>query len=128
MEIMVGDLKQVEAFEETDVPWENIVGFVSHNLNVNPEIFNLMHRNGAMCIVGSSRNHDLKYKSGEIRSFGELSDKYRKMITDGADIIEADLAIEAGLSLTGFIPVNKSISKKKFFTTTKIKPKTNETY
>lgn len=122
MEIMVGDLKQIEAFEETDVPWENIVGFVNHNLNVNSEIFKLMHKNGAMCIVGSSRNHDLKYKSGEIRSFEELSEKYRKMITDGADIIEADLAIEAGLSLTDFIPVNKSVSKEKFFTTTKIKP------
>ena len=122
MEIMVGDIKLIEAFEKTGVPWKNTIGFVSHNLDINPEIFTLMHRRGVMCIAGSSRNHDLKYKSGEIGSFAELSEKYRKMITNGADIIEADLAIEAGLSLNDFVPVKKSPSKEKFFTTAKIKP------
>lgn len=115
MEIMLGDFGQIKAFEETGVPWKNIVGFVNHNLNINPEIFELIHKKGAMCIVGSSRNYDLKYKSGEIKSFEELSDNYRKMISEGADIIEADLAIETGLSLKDLVPVWKSISKKKFY-------------
>lgn len=122
MEIMVGEIKQIEAFEKTGVPLGNVICFVSHNLNINPEIFEMMHKKGAMCIVGSSRNHDLKYKSGEIKSFEELSGSYRKMITDGADIIEADLAIEAGLALNNFVPVKRSVSKRKFFTTTKINP------
>lgn len=115
MEIMLGDITLIKSFEEAGVPWRNIVGFVSHNLNIDPAIFDLIHKKGAMCIVGSSRNYDLKYKSGEIKSFKELSDKYRMMIMEGADIIEADLAIEAGLSIKDLVPVSKSISKKKFY-------------
>lgn len=115
MEIMLADTTQVNKFDKTGVPWENIVGFVSHSLIENPEIFKVIHTKGTMCIVGSSRNHDLSYKKGEIKSIEELSPKYIKMITDGADIIEADLAIEAGLSIKNLVPVKKSISKGKFF-------------
>ncbi len=120
MEVMAGDFKVIRSFEETSVPWANVVCFVSHNLNIDPQIFNLLHKNGAMCIAGSSRNHDLKFKSGEIKSKEELSVLYRKMITDGADIIEADLAIESGLALNGFFPGKKPDSKSKFFNTIKI--------
>jgi glycerophosphoryl diester phosphodiesterase len=98
MEIMLPDTSQVNLFEKAGVPWENVVGFVSHNLAADTSIFNIIHKKGVKCIVGSSRNHDLTYKKGTVSS-EEVSALYRKMITDGADIIEADLAIEAGLSL-----------------------------
>ena len=68
-----------------------------------------------MCIAGSSRNHDIAYKRGEIGSFDELSGKYLKMISDGVDIIEADLAIEAGLSLRKLFPFDKPGTKSRFF-------------
>ena len=115
MEIMLADTAQVNKFDKTGVPWENVVGFVSHGLVENPEIFKIIHSKGTMCIVGSSRNHDLSYKKGDIKSIEELSPKYIKMITDGADIIEADLAIEAGLSIKSSVPLMKSTSKRKFF-------------
>lgn len=113
MEVMAGDFKAIRSFEETNVPWANVVCFVSHNLNIDPEIFRMVHEKGALCIAGSSRNHDLKYKSGEIKSIEELSVLYRKMITDGADIIEADLAIEAGVAIENFVPERKADSKSK---------------
>ena len=122
MEVMAGDFKILRSFEETKVPWANVVCFVSHNLNIDPEIFKMVHKNGAMCIAGSSRNHDLKYKSGEIKNIEELSMLYRKMITDGADIIEADLAVEAGLALEKIVPHRKPDSNSKFFSTIKINP------
>lgn len=115
MEVLLPDAEQVKKFEETGVPWKNVIGFVSHNLVENTEIFELIHSKGTMCIVGSSRNHDLSYKKGEIKTFQELSEKYLKMVNDGADIIEADLAIEAGLSLKAGGSMNRSNSKKKFF-------------
>ena len=115
MEVMLPDAVQLKKLDETGVPWTNLVGFVSHNLVEDKEIFDLVHRKGAMCIVGSSRNHDISYKKGEIRSFEELAEKYHKMVTDGADIIEADLAIEAGLSLRHNNPGYRKGSKKKFF-------------
>lgn len=115
MEVMLPDTVQLKKLDETGVPWANMVGFVSHNLVEDTEIFDLAHRKGSMCIVGSSRNHDISYKNGEINSFEELAEKYRKMVTGAADIIEADMAIEAGLALRqndrGYIKG----SKKKFF-------------
>jgi len=115
MEVMLPDAVQLKKLDETGVPWTNMVGFVSHNLVEDKEIFDLVHTKGAMCIVGSSRNHDISYKKGEIKSFEELAEKYRKMVTDGADIIEADLAIEAGLSIRDIKTGLRSGSKSKFF-------------
>lgn len=115
MEVMLADTVQVNSFDETGVPWENVVGFVSHNLIDDPEIFRVIHGKGAMCIVGSSRNHDLGYKSGEIKSIEELAPKYLKMVLDGADIIEADLATEAGLSLKNLQQAGKRGTKGAFF-------------
>jgi len=115
MEVMLPDAVQLKKLDETGIPWTNMVGFVSHNLVEVMEIFDLVHKKGAMCIVGSSRNHDISYKKKEIRSFEELAGKYRKMVTDGADIIEADLAIEAGMSLRHNNPGYRTGSKKKFF-------------
>lgn len=115
MEVMLPDAIQLKKLDETGVPWTNMVGFVSHNLVESREIFDLVHAKGVMCIVGSSRNHDISYKKGEIKSFEELAGKYLKMVTDGADIIEADLGIEAGLSLRYNNPGYRSGSKMKFF-------------
>jgi glycerophosphoryl diester phosphodiesterase len=99
MEIMLPDTLQVKRFDETGVPWRNTVVFVSHNLVADTRIFEMIHSRGAKCIVGSSRNYDLAYKNGEIGSLYELNEKYRSMIEAGADIIEADLAIEAGSAI-----------------------------
>jgi len=100
MEVFIPDAKQVSNFETNDIPWSNVVGFVSHNLITDTGIFDLIHGKGVKCIVGSSRNHDISFKKGQIKDPGELAEKYREMIRYGADIIEADLAIEAGTALT----------------------------
>ena len=116
MEIMLADTAAVRSFEETGVPWKNVVGFVSHKLVEDTAIFDLIHNNGALAIVGSSRNHDISFKNGEIKSTEELFPRYVKMITDGADIIEADLAVEAGISLREMQITLKMGPKGKFFT------------
>jgi glycerophosphoryl diester phosphodiesterase len=121
MEIMLADTAQVNNFDRTGVPWENVVGFVSHNLVKDPGIFEIIHSKGAMCIVGSSRNHDLGYKNGEIKTSEDLYARYVDMVTNGADVIEADLAIEAGLAIINLVPPDKSKSKGKYFTPVKTK-------
>lgn len=100
MEVFIPDAKQVENFEKNGVPWTNVVGFVSHNLITDTRIFDFIHARGVKCIVGSSRNHDISFKKGEISDQEELAERYRKMIVEGADIIEADLAIEAGTAVS----------------------------
>jgi glycerophosphoryl diester phosphodiesterase len=108
MEVFIPDAKQVSNFEANNVPWANVTGFVSHNLITDTSIFDLIHEKGVKCIVGSSRNHDISYTRGQIKDPEELSEKYRMMILSGADIIEADLAIEAGMAIRDFQKRGKS--------------------
>ncbi|RAK00154.1 glycerophosphoryl diester phosphodiesterase [Larkinella arboricola] len=113
MEVMFGTLEKVRAFDQTGVPWQNVVVFVSHNLGIDPAVFREIHQRGAMCMVGSSRNYDMQYAKGEIKSVDELNRKYLSIIDSGADIIEADLAIEAGTALKPL--QNRTSSKALYF-------------
>lgn len=112
MEVMMGKMDNVDAIDKSGVPWENVVGFVSHQLPEDKAIFDEVHKRGAMCILGSSRNYDRQYITGKINAQA-LAEGYRSLINHGADIIEADLSIEAGEAL---MPLQKAkSSKSKFF-------------
>lgn len=110
MEVMMGKTENVEAFDKSGVPWRNAVPFISHQLPENKEIFEAVHQRRAMCIIGSSRNYDRQYITGKIDKKG-LAAGYKTLITYGADIIEADLGIEAGEALIPMQQVQSSKSK-----------------
>lgn len=112
MEVMFGTMDKVKEFDTTGVPWQNVVVFVSHNLPVQKEVIAAIHERGAMCIQGTSRNYDIQYTKSRITKAG-LEKGYRAIIADGADIIEADLGIEAGLTLQQLRPA-RSV-KDKFY-------------
>ena len=113
MEVMLGTMEKVREFDKLGIPWQNVVVFVSHSLGKEQEIFNEIHKRGAMCMIGSSRNYDRQYAKGEITS-DELTRGYTGIIKAGADIIEADLAIEAGTALKPLQNVGSS-SKVLYF-------------
>jgi glycerophosphoryl diester phosphodiesterase len=116
MEVMIPDMSKVREFDATGVPWKNVVVFVSHQLVKDPEIFEEIHKRGAMCMVGSSRNYDRSFTKGEIKSFDELAKNYIGMITpNGADIIEADLAIEVGNAIRTLQEKRGNSSKSGYF-------------
>ena len=98
MEVMMSDMEQVETLDRSGVPWQNVVSFVSHNLPDSRAVFDAVHHRKGLCILGSSRNYDRRYIEGEIGD-DELKAGYRQLVAAGADIIEADLAIEAGEAL-----------------------------
>lgn len=98
MEVFIPDRKHAADFEKTGVPWNNIVAFVTHGEPSDPGIFSYLHDKGVMAIRGSSRNVDKQYSMNEI-SKKELQQGYGKIIDSGADIIEADLGVQAGEEL-----------------------------
>lgn len=112
MQIFVPDKKAALAFEKTGVPWKNIIAFVTHEQPKDKTVFDYLHDKGVMCVIGSSRTVDKAYVDGTIDKNG-LDEGYNDIIVTGADIIEADLGIEAGQLL------NKDAlyesSKKRFF-------------
>ncbi|HMF72391.1 MAG TPA: hypothetical protein VK616_13020, partial [Flavitalea sp.] len=97
--------------------WSNVVAFVTHTKPSDINIFQLIHAKGAMCIMGSSRTADREYTSGKIKSPDELTARYHEMVNGGADIIEADLGIEAGTALRKISPAKSS--KQKYFKLTR---------
>ncbi len=112
MEVMIPDTEAMEKFEKTGIPWQNVIAFVTHTAVKDPGIFRKLHDKGVMCIRGSSRTIDREYTGGKITA-DELARQYRDMTTSGADIIEADLGIEAGQALRSL--KDPQSSKHRFF-------------
>lgn len=115
-EVFIADRKAADNFEQTGVPWENVVAFVTHTQPKDAAISQHLHDKGTMAIVGSSRTIDKDYTEKKI-SQSDLNKGYHAIIASGADIIEADLAIEAGEAL--FAKTKIKGSKGGFF---KMKP------
>lgn len=113
MEVMMGTMESVDAFDRSGVPWRNVVAFISHQLPESSEVFEAVHQRGAMCILGSYRHYDRQYMAGEIDK-AELINGFHTLLEHGADIIEADLGIEAGEALR-LLPRETS-SKNTYFT------------
>lgn len=98
MEVFIPNRESGERFEKTGVPWSNVVAFVTHKEPSDTAVFKFLHDRGVMAIRGSSRNIDKSYLADEI-SKADLDSGYVKMIRSGADIIEADLGVQAGKAL-----------------------------
>lgn len=108
MEVMMPDKAAVASFDSTGVPWANVVAFITHTQPKDAGIFKLVHDKGAMCIMGSSRSVDKDFAAGKIKGVDELEKEYHALITGGADIIEADMGIEAGAALEKIKPLKSS--------------------
>lgn len=111
--VFVHDLKSAKEFDMSGIPWKNVVVFVTHTEPKEKGIFEYIHSKGAMCIRGSSRTIDRDFTSGKILSGVVLNEKYQQLINEGADIIEADLGIEAGLALKKLQDTKSN--KRKYF-------------
>lgn len=99
MELMVPDTAAMNRIEKAGIPWENVIAFVTHTDVKDPAIFGQLHTRKVMCIRGSSRTLDKQYTEGKISGVKALRSGYRELVLGGADVIEADLGIEAGQAL-----------------------------
>lgn len=115
--VFIGDLTAAAEFDKSGVPWDNVVVFATHTEPKDKGIFQYVHERGAMCIRGSSRTIDKDYTDGKISGTEVLNEKYRQLITREADIIEADLGIEAGKAIEKLQEVKSA--KRKYFTLSK---------
>jgi glycerophosphoryl diester phosphodiesterase len=113
MEVMVPDTEAAAKFEATGVPWRNIVAFVTHTEPKQPSIFDYIHGKGTMCIIGSSRTIDKDFINRTVPDRSLMDHAYQNLVSKGADIIEADLGIEAGEALEKIKPVKST--KSRFF-------------
>lgn len=110
-EVMIPHRAAFEKFAQSGVPWRNVVAFVTHTQPTEPDIFARLHEQGVRAIVGSSRTLDRDFSTGKIPDRATLIARYQALIHSGADIIEADLGIEAGAALQS-LKVNQGAQRQ----------------
>ncbi len=94
MQIFIPTPAKVLEFDNTGVPWSNVVAFVSHQLPADESVFDMVHKRGALCILGTSRNLDLELTGGKVASIYELEKGYNALYRKGIDILETDIPVE----------------------------------
>jgi glycerophosphoryl diester phosphodiesterase len=94
MQVFISSPEKVREFDQTGVPWENIVAFVGHKKPDDPAVFQMIHQKGALCILGTSRNLDREYLDRKVTNIKELENGYNALYRDGADILETDIPVQ----------------------------------
>ncbi|WP_205509995.1 glycerophosphodiester phosphodiesterase family protein [Longitalea arenae] len=107
-EAFVKTKKALEEYEKAGIPWQQIMAYVGpHDKPENKEIFDLLHQRGVMCMISTAPIYD-KLPTAE-----ERAKAYAQIIRNGADVIEADRAIEAAAAIRSLAPANSA--KAKYF-------------
>ncbi|MEQ1830374.1 MAG: glycerophosphodiester phosphodiesterase family protein [Pirellula sp.] len=108
MEVMIPNLEKAEQFDQLGVPWRNVVAFVGHTPPEDKAIYEFIHRKGASCMIGTSRNLDRKVASGLVPDIRQLESDYRAFLRRGADIIETDIPTLLGPLVQAMAPIPES--------------------
>jgi glycerophosphoryl diester phosphodiesterase len=93
MEVFVGTRERFKEFDQTGVPWDRIIPFISHQPPEDQGLIDMIHAKGSSCMAGSSRYLDRELKTMSKPS-PELKASYVKLLNGGIDIIETDLPIQ----------------------------------
>ncbi len=96
MEVMIPTVAKAEEFDRLGIPWSNVIAFVGHTPPEDVALYDFIHRKGACCMAGTSRNLDLKISKGEVADIRELEEGYRSFLSLGADIFETDIPVLLG--------------------------------
>ncbi|HEY2040761.1 MAG TPA: glycerophosphodiester phosphodiesterase family protein [Edaphobacter sp.] len=84
-------LEQMKTYEAAGIPWKNIaIGYVgTKSLAENKPLYDALHAKGVMVMVSTAPSDD------KLATPSERALAYRKVIEEGADILETDRPIEA---------------------------------
>jgi len=109
-EAFVKTKKAMEEYEQAGIPWQQIMAYVGpEDKPENKELFDLLHQRGVMCMISTAPTYD------KLPTIEERAKAYAQIIKSGADVIEADRAIEAAAAVKHLAPVKSD--KVKFFGT-----------
>jgi glycerophosphoryl diester phosphodiesterase len=108
MEVMIPNLAKAREFDALGIPWRNVIAFVGHVPPEDAALYEFIHRKGASCMIGTSRNLDRKVLTGDVTDIRILEPDYRTFLRRGADMIETDIPVALGKLLEGFAPVPAS--------------------
>lgn len=96
MEMIITNPKQFDAFEETGVPFANIIAFVGHKAELDLEVVRQLHAKGMRTMAGTSRHLDLEVIQHPERPHSEWTEAYQRVLESGVDVIETDIPVKVG--------------------------------
>jgi glycerophosphoryl diester phosphodiesterase len=105
LEVMIPNRAKAEEFDRLGVLWSRVVAFVGHTPPEDPALYEFIHRRGASCMIGTSRNLDRKFITGQVPEIKQLEPDYRAFLRRGADLIETDIPAHLGPLLRGSTPI-----------------------
>jgi len=96
MQVFIKDSAEIVRFEQTGVPWENVVVFIGHQNPEDMSVCRALHEKGVLCIRGTSRNLDREFIEGKVDCIEALKTGYHALYDEGVDIIETDIPVPLG--------------------------------
>jgi glycerophosphoryl diester phosphodiesterase len=107
MSAFVKTEQAMKEYEAAGIPWSNMIAYIgSENKPGNKILFDLLHKKGVMCMISAAPVYD------KLQNSSDRADAYRDTFTEGADILESDLPIEAAAAIRKLLPEK---SKKSIF-------------
>jgi glycerophosphoryl diester phosphodiesterase len=111
MEVMIPNRQKFSEFDETGVPWSNIIAFVGHTPPEDKELLQMIHAKGTCCMTGTSRNLDREFIATRASGTASVEQQYHALLELGADVIETDIPREVGKLLYDESPIPASRSQ-----------------
>lgn len=101
MEVMIADRESFGKFDETGIPWGNIIAFTGHTEPKDEGLLKMIHAKGACCAAGTSRNLDKELVGNREGGTASVEKSYRELLGRGVDLIETDMPVDVGRLLYG---------------------------
>lgn len=104
-EAFIKNEKQMQAYEQAGIPWENIVAYLGQPKD--KALYDMLHQKGVMVIIYTGPVYD------KLIDKEQRANSYLEIISNGADILLSDRAVEAYGAIKKLMPLKSS--KSKFF-------------
>lgn len=94
-------MEELHAYEESGTPWDQVMAYVGPwSKAENKELYEQLHQRGVMVMVSAASSYD------KLEEPSERQEAYRKIIDEGADVLESDFPIEAASAISSKVEVS----------------------
>jgi len=100
--------KEFDDYEKAGIPFSQLIAYIGPQVKPeNRELYDLLHKKGAMCMISAASSYD------KLKSADERKAAYIDIARDGASIIESDYPIETAEAIKELL--NSKSPKSRFF-------------
>ena len=92
----IRDFDELTAYENAGIPWSQLMAYVGPlSKPENQALYTALHQRGVKVMVSAAPSYDKEPDRAK------QAEAYRKVILEGADVLESDFPIRVGEALEG---------------------------